>query len=145
MSTRDELRSIGTDLAEARADAALADVMVAQSLVTDPGSQRAAPMSVGMALKLANMTRAQAAEQAWRNAELQIRQADADRQVIEDVRSQRRNRNRSYMLLAGFVLAIVWPLVAKGVLNWPAGLTWTPAIAVVGDLCVTTYAYFRKY
>ncbi len=102
-------------------------------------------MPVGMALKLANMTRAQAIEEAWRNTELQIRDAESGRQAIEDKRSYRRNRNRLYMLSAGFIMALVWPLVTQSLLHMNAGLKWTSAISVTGDLAVTAYALWRKY
>ena len=62
--------------------------------------ERNSEMTVGMSLKLAYMTRAQAVEQAWREAELQIRDADAARQETEDTRSRRRNRNRLGVLAA---------------------------------------------
>lgn len=110
-----------------------------------PDQERQQVITVGMALKLAHMTRFQATECAYRDAELQIRANDAERQRTEDIRSQRRNRNRCYMLLAGFILALVWPVATLSVIHWTAGLRWTPAISVVGDLAVTTYAYFRKY
>lgn len=105
---------------------------------------RESNMSVGMAVKLAGMTRSQACEQAYRDAELQIRHADMARQRTEDVRSIRRNRNRLYMLLAGFFMALLWPAFCNAA-GLPGLVQWTAAIAVTGDLAVTAYALVRRY
>lgn len=105
---------------------------------------RHAPISVGMAIKLADMTRGQACEQSYRDTELQLRASDSARQRTEDVRSVRRNRNRLYMLLAGFGMALAWPALCH-LANFASGLQWTAAIAVTGDLAVTAYALWKRY
>jgi hypothetical protein len=102
------------------------------------------PAPVSMALDLASTAKREAIDHAWDDAAGQITQADAARQRTEDIRSVRRNRNRLYMLLAGFVMALLWPLICTA-LHMPAGKQWTSAISVTGDLTVTAYALLKRY
>jgi hypothetical protein len=102
------------------------------------------PAPVSMAVDLAHAAKREAIDHAWDDSAGQIRDADAIRQRFEDVRSVRRNRNRLYMLLAGFVMALAWPLICTA-LHLPAGKQWTSAISVTGDLTVTAYALWKRY
>ena len=109
-----------------------------------PEEQRQQIMTVGMALKLAELTRKQAMEEAYRDTELMLRESDTVRQMKEDIRSIRRNRNRALMLMAGFVLALIWPTFAAAIHD-PALKQWTTALAMLGDLLVVLYSWFKRY
>lgn len=75
-----------------------------------------------------------------------IQDADRERQKIEDVRANRRNRNRLMTMLGAIVigLAIVWTLPHLG----PMGKALEPYsfIATVSlDTLLTLYAYIKRY
>lgn len=114
-------------------------------LTSPPAQLRAMVMTLSMALKLAAMTRAQAVEQAYRDAELQIRQSDLTRQATEDLRSIRRNRNRVFVLCMGLVMSILWPAIMLHFFHSTVGTAWTTAVANTGDMLVTLYAWRRRY
>ena len=78
----------------------------------DPVIARMAAMTVGEAIKLAEMTVKQACERSYRDTELQIRDNDTTRQATEDMRSIHRNKNRAYVLVCGLTISIVWPMIA---------------------------------
>lgn len=101
-------------------------------------------MTVSMALKLAELHRKQSLEEAWRQTELQIRESECIQKMKEDIRSIRRNRNRAVMLLAGFILALIWPAFTT-LIHDPALKQWTTALAMLGDLAVVLYSWVRRY
>ncbi len=103
------------------------------------------PMTVGMALKLAAITRAQALEQAYREVVLMLRESDDARQIFEDRRSVRRNRNRLAVLTMGLTASILWPLIMLHVFHSSVGTVWTTAVSNTADMAVTAYALWRHY
>lgn len=109
-----------------------------------PAEQRAEYMTVGMALKLAHLTIAQACEQAYRDTELMLREQDAIRQHTEDLRSRRRNRNRLLVLAIGISMAWFWPWLMT-VTGLFAMIRWTTMAALCCEAIETAYAYFREY
>ena len=107
--------------------------------------ERAAYMPVSMALKLAQLTLRQACEQAYRDTELQIRDAERARQKVEDERSVHRNRNRTYVLLVGFTISLVWPVLAVRLFASDFLANYASALGYTGDLAVTLWALHRRY
>ena len=107
--------------------------------------ERAAYMPVSMALKLAQLTLKQACEQAYRDTQLQIRDADQARQAIEDKRSVHRNRNRAYVLLVGLSISLAWPVIAIHLFDSGFLANFASALGYIGDLSVTFYALHRRY
>ena len=107
--------------------------------------ERAAYMPVSMALKLAQLTLKQACEQAYRDTELLIREADQARQAIEDKRSVYRNRNRTYVLLAGFAISLVWPVLAVQMFQSNELANYASALGYTGDIAITLRALHRRY
>lgn len=78
-----------------------------------------------------------------------LRQQDANRQAVEDIRSVRRNRNRMWTLLFGLLISIIltWTL-SHDVFGHYATKTFGPysfAITIALDSCLTVYAYIRRY
>jgi hypothetical protein len=104
-----------------------------------------APMTVGEALRQHEMLVAQAVDQAYRAAELQISEAERQRGVIEDLRSHHRNLNRAYVLLVGLTIAIIWPPIATALFKSTYDATFASALGYLGDLGVTMYALKRRY
>lgn len=102
-------------------------------------------MTWGQAVKLANLTRQQACEQAYRDTELQIRDADMARQAVEDARSIHRNANRTIVLVVGFLVSLFWPPIAIHFFSSTYAATFASALGYVGDIGVTTYALYRRY
>lgn len=113
--------------------------------MSTPDSERRRLMTVGEALKLARITERQACERAYRDAELQIREADKSRQATEDVRSIHRNRNRAYVLLCGLTVSILWPEIAIHLFSSQFAANFASALGYCGDLGVTFYALRRRY
>lgn len=78
-----------------------------------------------------------------------LREQDADRQEIEDVRSIRRNRNRMWTLLVALLLGfIVTYTLSHDVFGPWASHTFGPysfVITVLLDSGLALYAYIRRY
>lgn len=78
-----------------------------------------------------------------------LRAQDADRQLIEDVRSVRRNRNRMWTLLVALLLGfIVTYTLSNDVFGPWASNTFGPysfVITVLLDSGLALYAYIRRY
>jgi uncharacterized membrane protein affecting hemolysin expression len=78
-----------------------------------------------------------------------LRVADATRQSTEDVRSERRNRNRMWTLLVGLLISIVLTYtLSHDVFGTWATKTLGPysfAITIALDSMLTVYAYIRRY
>lgn len=102
-------------------------------------------MTWGQAVKLANLTRQQACEQAYRDTELQIRDAESERSRTEETRSVHRNANRTIVLIVGFLISISWPFLAVHLFHSTYGATFASALGYLGDIGVTTYALVRRY
>jgi len=81
--------------------------------------------------------------QSERNIELMLREQYMTRSQFEDHRSVRRNRNRIYMLLAGFFMSLLWPDLALHVFHNVALTAWTTAISSTGDITVTLWALWK--
>jgi hypothetical protein len=73
-----------------------------------------------------------------------IQRADSERQEIEDVRANRRNRNRFLTLVVALVMGFLTPIGLK----W-MGLAWLLpyafAIILVPDAMITAWAYIKRY
>lgn len=78
-----------------------------------------------------------------------VKEQDADRQALEDLRAIRRNRNRFLTLLAalGIGLCVTYLLTTPGILpKWM--LHYAPysfVITVLLDSGLAAYAYIRRY
>jgi hypothetical protein len=73
-----------------------------------------------------------------------IKRADSERQQIEDVRANRRNRNRFLTLLVALIMGFLTPFGLKTMgLAWM--LPYAFAIILVPDAMITAYAYIRHY
>lgn len=68
----------------------------------------------------------------------------ADRQRAEDIRANRRNRNRSLTLFVALGMFFIVP-PAMQALGLSAYLVYAPVIAIFPDALITLYAYIRKY
>lgn len=106
---------------------------------------REKPITVETAIKLAEMTVKQACERAYRDTELQIRDAAANAKSIEDKRSVHRNANRTVVLLVGFAISLLWPFIAIHMFHSTNGATFASALGYLGDIGVTTYALIKHY
>lgn len=65
--------------------------------------------------------------------------------VAEDLRADRRNRNRMMMLLVVLLMTFVVPWFVSTIINSPGLLKYSTAIAIVPDTLLTMYAAWRKY
>lgn len=73
-----------------------------------------------------------------------IQNADDERQKIEDVRANRRNRNRFLTLLVALVMGFLTPLGLK-VMGLAWLLPYAFAIILVPDAMITAWAYIKRY
>lgn len=111
----------------------------------DPATARMETMTYGDAIKLARMTVKQACEAAYRDTQLQIRDADKERQTVEDARSIHRNKNRAWVLVCGLTVSIIWPFIAIHLFKSQDLANFASALGYCGDLGVTFYALKRRY
>jgi hypothetical protein len=71
--------------------------------------------------------------------------ADVSRQKTEDVRANRRNRNRSYTLVVALLFTFMVPYVVADVLQIPGLLKYATGIAIIPDTFITLYAWMKHY
>jgi hypothetical protein len=71
-----------------------------------------------------------------------VTRATAERQAVEDIRANRRNRNRSLTLLVALVLGFITPTLCA-VTGIPTAYGF--CMIIVPDAFITFYALVRKY
>lgn len=71
--------------------------------------------------------------------------ADMERQKLEDVRANRRNRNRSYTLVVALLFTFCVPYIMANVMHNVGLLKYSTGIAIVPDTFITLYAWMRHY
>jgi hypothetical protein len=73
-----------------------------------------------------------------------INRADRERQEIEDVRANRRNKNRFITLIVALIMGFLTPIGLHAM-----GLAWLLpyafAIILVPDAMITAWAYIKRY
>lgn len=73
-----------------------------------------------------------------------IKRAETERQQIEDLRANRRNRNRFLTLIVALVMGFLTPIGLNAM-----GLVWLLpyafAIILVPDALITAWAYVKRY
>ena len=74
-----------------------------------------------------------------------IERAEDTRQRTEDVRADRRNRNRALTLVVAVAMTFIVPYVVANIIGAPGILKYSTGIAIVPDALITLYAYIRKY
>lgn len=67
------------------------------------------------------------------------------RQVAEDTRANRRNRNRFITLLAALAMGFLIPWALAAFHASPSFQRYTFVIIIIPDAFITLYAYLRKY
>lgn len=83
------------------------------------------------------------AEQTARTiAQHEVSRATAERQAVEDMRANRRNRNRALTLLVALVLGFTTPTLCK---MFGIPLAYAFCVVIVPDAFITFYALVRKY
>ena len=74
-----------------------------------------------------------------------VKEADQTRQAFEDIRANRRNRNRSLTLVVAVMMTFFVPWFVSTVVQDPQILRYSTGIAIIPDSLITFYAYWRKY
>lgn len=75
----------------------------------------------------------------------EIDDADKRRQLLEDQRANRRNRNRSYTILVALFMTFAVPYLVANVFHAAPLLKYATGIAIIPDGLITLYAWYRKY
>lgn len=70
---------------------------------------------------------------------------DKERQEREDLRANRRNRNRSLTLVVALLFTFAVPYIVANVIHDAPLLKYATGIAIIPDALITLYAYWRKY
>lgn len=83
-------------------------------------------------------------ETAHSIAQREVATVLAQRQQAEDVRANKRNRNRSLTLIVALGMFFIVPPGMQA-LGLAAYLVYAPVIAIFPDALITLYAYIKKY
>lgn len=70
---------------------------------------------------------------------------DQERERIETVRANHRNRNRLYILLVALFLTFLIPYIISNMLKDPGLLKFSTAIAITPDALLTMWALHKHY
>jgi hypothetical protein len=74
-----------------------------------------------------------------------VKQSEADAKALEDVRANRRNRNRTYTLVVALMFTFLVPYIVANILHDASLLKYATGIAIFPDALITLWAYVRKY
>lgn len=86
-----------------------------------------------------------ATETATTVAKREVTRALAETQATEDLRANRRNRNRTYTLIVALMFTFLVPYVVANILHDASLLKYATGIAIIPDALITLWAYVRKY
>lgn len=78
-------------------------------------------------------------------ARAEIARSRAETQATEDLRANRRNRNRTYTLIVALMFTFLVPYIVANILHDASLLKYATGIAIIPDALITLWAYVRKY
>jgi hypothetical protein len=78
-------------------------------------------------------------------AQNEIVKADDERQHLEDMRANKRNRNRTYTIMVALLMTFAVPYAVGNILHAPEVLRYSTGIAIFPDFLITMFAWWKHY